>query len=112
MPWAVIVRSPVMVDVLDAELDRIVRVRDLRIKVRRRSWDEPWFDELCRAAFWRKQAAYHRWRSLRIPDILVLFGESQREAYACYNASTRYYAKCKGKLTSASSNRNWWSTLK
>ena len=83
MPWGAIVRSAVMVDVLDAELGRIIEVRVPSIKVRKRSGDEPWFDELCRAAFRRKQAAYHRWRSLRIPVIWVQFEEYQREANAC-----------------------------
>ena len=49
-----------MVDVLDAELSRIIEVRVPSVKVRRLSGDEPWFDELCRAAFRRKQAVYHR----------------------------------------------------
>ena len=39
-----------MIDLLVAELGRIVRVRVLRIKVRRRSGDEPWFDEFRRTA--------------------------------------------------------------
>ena len=39
MPWGVIVRSPVMVDVLNAELDRIIEVKAPSIKVRRRSGD-------------------------------------------------------------------------
>ena len=51
MSWGAIVRSPVMVDVLDAVLGRIVRVRVPRIEGRRRSGDEPWFGELCRTAF-------------------------------------------------------------
>ena len=51
MPWGVIVRSPVMVVVLVAELGRIVIVRVPSIKVRMRSGDDPWFDELCSTAF-------------------------------------------------------------
>ena len=47
--------------------------RDSSVKVRRRSDDEPWFDEFCMAALRRKQAAYHRWWSLRTPAIWVLF---------------------------------------
>ena len=31
MPWGVIVGSPIMVDVLDAELERIIKVRVPRI---------------------------------------------------------------------------------
>ena len=53
-----------MIDVLDAELCRIIEVRVPSIKVRRRSGDEPWMDELYRASFRRKQAAFHRWWSL------------------------------------------------
>ena len=41
MPWGAIVRSPVMVDVLDVKLGRIVRDHVPRIEVRRRSGDEP-----------------------------------------------------------------------
>ena len=44
MPWFAIVRSPVMVDVIETELGRIIRVRVSRIKVTRGSSDEPWFD--------------------------------------------------------------------
>ena len=36
---------------LDAELDRIIEVRVPSINVRRRSGDEPWFDELCKVSF-------------------------------------------------------------
>ena len=57
-----VVRSPVMADLLDAELGRIIEFTVPSIKVKRRSCDEPWFDELCKIAFRRKQAAYHRWR--------------------------------------------------
>ena len=46
-----------LVDVLDAELGRIIEVRVAGIKVRRRSGDEQCFDDFCRAAFPRKQAA-------------------------------------------------------
>ena len=50
---------------------------------------------------------------MRTPASLVLFRESQREANACYaNARARYNARCREKLASASSTRNWWSTLK
>ena len=41
MLWGVIVRSSVMVDVLDAELSRIIEVGVTSVKVRRRSGDEP-----------------------------------------------------------------------
>ena len=51
MPWGAIVFSPVMVDDLDAEIGRIIEVRVPSIKVRWRSGDEPWFDELYRATF-------------------------------------------------------------
>ena len=34
MPWDIIVRSPVKVDVFDAELGRIIEVRVPRIKVK------------------------------------------------------------------------------
>mgnify|MGYP006897223835 CR=1 FL=1 len=71
--FVAIVRSPVMVDVLDEELGRIIELRVLSVKVRRRSGDEQWFDELCMADFRRKQAAYHRWRSLSAPASWVLF---------------------------------------
>ena len=60
MTWSAIVRSPVMVDVLDAKLGRIIEVRVSSVKVRRRSGDRPWFDYLHRTAFPPKQAAYHR----------------------------------------------------
>ena len=43
MPLGFIVRSTVMVDVLDAELGEIVRVSVPCIRVRRRSDDKPWF---------------------------------------------------------------------
>ena len=76
------------------------------------SGTEPWLDELCRAAFLRKQSAYHRWTSLRIPANRF-FRESKREANACYaNALARYNARYREKLASASSTRNWWNTLK
>ena len=88
MPWEAIVRSPIMVDVLDAELGRIIEVKVPSIKVRRYSGDEPWLDELCRAAFRSKKAAYHRWWSVRTPARRVLFRESQRESHACH-ANTR-----------------------
>ena len=54
MPCGAVVHSHVMVDVLDAELGRVIEVRVLSIKFRKRSVDVPWFDKLCRAAFWRK----------------------------------------------------------
>ena len=96
MNYGAIFCSPVMVDVLNTELGRIIEVRVPSVKVRRRSCDEPWFDELCRAAFRRKQAAHHRWMSLRTPASWVLFRESQREANACYaNACARYNARCR-----------------
>ena len=63
MPWGAIACSPVMVDILDAVLVRIIDVRIPRIEVRMHSGDDPWFDELRRAVFQHKQAAYHRWRS-------------------------------------------------
>ena len=44
MPWGDIV------DVLEAEFGRIIEVRVPSIKVRRRSGDESWFDELNRTA--------------------------------------------------------------
>ena len=59
MLWGVIVCSPVMIDVLDAELGRIVRVRVPRIKVTRKSGDGSWFSELCQTAFRRKQVGCH-----------------------------------------------------
>ena len=73
MPWGVIDRSSVLVDVLDAEFGRIIRVRVPRLKVKRQSGDKPGFSELYRAAFRRKQAVYHRWMSLRTPANWVLF---------------------------------------
>ena len=76
MPRCVIVRSPVMVDVLDAVLGRIVRVSVSSNKVGMRPGEEPWFDELCRTAFLRKQADYHRWRRLRSPASWEPFRES------------------------------------
>ena len=54
MPWGVIVRCPLMFDVLDEELGRIIEVRVLSIKVRRHSGDELRFDELHRTTLWRK----------------------------------------------------------
>ena len=39
-----IVQSPVMVDVLDEELGRIIEVGVPSVKVRRLSGDEPWFN--------------------------------------------------------------------
>ena len=51
MPLGVIACSPVMVDVLDVELGRIIEVRVTSTKVRGRSGDESWFDELCMTAF-------------------------------------------------------------
>ena len=67
MPWNAIVRRPVMVEVLDAELGKIIEDMVLSVKDRRRFCDETWFDELCGAAFQPKQAVYHRWRSFRTP---------------------------------------------
>ena len=63
-------------------LDNIVEVRVPRIKVGKRSGDEPWFDEFSIATFRYKQAAHHLWRSLRTPANWVLLRESQREANA------------------------------
>ena len=92
MPWGVIGRSPVVVDVLDTKLRRIVRVLVYRIRVRR-SCDEPLFDELCRASFYVKQAANQHWRSFRTSSNWVLFRQSERESNACYtNARTGYEA--------------------
>ena len=76
MPWGAIVRSPVMVGVLVAELGRIIEDRVLSVKVRRGSSNEPWFYDLCSNTFRKKQAAYHSWRSSRTPASLFLFGES------------------------------------
>ena len=105
MPWGAIVRSPVFVDVLDAELCRIARVQVRCIKVWRQSSDEPWFDELCRAAFRHKQVAYpHYWKSFQTADNKALFRQSKREANASYaNTYARYKAKCREKLDSGSS---------
>ena len=66
MTWGFIVRNPVMVDVLDEELGRIVRLQDPLIKVRRRSGDESWFDEHC----WTTSRS---WRSKRTHANRVLF---------------------------------------
>ena len=58
MPRGAFVRSPFMVDVLDAKLGRIIEVRVPINKIRKLSGDEPWFDELCRTALRCKQAGY------------------------------------------------------
>ena len=62
-----------MVDVLNQELGRIIEIRVPNVTVRRRSGDEPWFDELCCAVFRRMQAAYHRYRCFRTPASWILF---------------------------------------
>ena len=105
--------NPDMVDVLNAELGRINGVRVPSVIFRRRSGNEHWFDELCRATFQHKQADYHRWRSLRTPANWVLVIGSQLEANACQaNAHARYNARSREELVSASSIKNLWNTLK
>ena len=75
MLWGVIVCSSVIVDFLDAELGKIVRVRVLRIKVRRRSVDELWLDELCRAASRSKQTSLVEYAE-RVSSLGWLFSSS------------------------------------
>ena len=60
MHWCAIVRSPVTVDVLEADLCGIIGVKVSSIEDRRQPGDKLWFYEFCKAPFRRKQARDHR----------------------------------------------------
>ena len=113
LSWGAIFLSAEMVDLMDRELLAVVDACVPKVRIKRQSRDEPWFDEECRNAFMQKQAAYFVWQGNRNLANWELFKNRQRQANSCYaRARSRFTDRCKARLASATSESAWWSSLK
>ena len=78
-----------------------------------RSKDRPWFSEECKAAYHRKQAAFHRWARDRSVANWEEYRRARNVATITFNrAETQYNHHIKEKLSDSGNSSRWWKNLK
>lgn len=81
--------------------------------IKMRSNDRPWFSDECRAAFNRKQAAYHRWARNRTPELWEEYRLARNFATRTFNrAEMSFNSHLKEKLAQSRNSHTWWKNLK
>ena len=81
--------------------------------IKLRSRDRPWFNENCRAAYHRKQTAFHRWTRNRTAEHWEAYRVARNAATVIFNrAEVNYNRHIKEKLTGSSNSYSWWRNLK
>ena len=111
--WPDILQNNSPVDRLNSILSDIIS-RFIPSKIIKfRSRDRPWFSEACRAAYQRKQEAFHRWARHRTPDHWEEYRRARNYASrTCNLAENEYNIHIREKLASSSNSHAWWRNLK
>ena len=113
LDWPEIYRSVDPVATLEGAVCRIIAARVPTVTIRVRSRDEPWFDDVCRRAYERKQTCYFVWCRDRTNYAYNAFLDAQRDANAAYaEAEHRYLHTSRQRLFESHSAHKWWSVLK